>query len=103
MTVDEKVGQMTQMTVTNFEEKVNQAFLTWLKTLFKLSYRLDVKCSQSGAPTIQRWKEVITTINNEANRTRLKFLFYTVSMRSMALAIPQVQHYSLSKWNGSYF
>jgi beta-glucosidase len=37
-----------------------------------------------GAPTIQRWKEVITTINNEANRTRLKFLFYTVSMRSMA-------------------
>jgi beta-glucosidase len=42
-------------------------------------------------------EEVITTINNEANRTRLKFLFYTVSMRSMALAIPQVQHYSLSK------
>jgi hypothetical protein len=25
----------------------------------------------TGAPT-QRWKEVITTINNEANRTRLK-------------------------------
>jgi beta-glucosidase len=24
------------------------------------------------APTIQRWKEVITTINNEANRSRLK-------------------------------
>jgi hypothetical protein len=56
-----------------------------------------------GAPTIQRWKEVITTINNEANRTRLKFLFYTVSMRSMALAIPQVQHIPSANWNGSYF
>jgi beta-glucosidase len=30
MTVDEKVGQMTQMTVTNFEEKETQAFSTWL-------------------------------------------------------------------------
>jgi beta-glucosidase len=30
MTLDEKVGQMTQMTVTNFEEKANQAFSTWL-------------------------------------------------------------------------
>jgi beta-glucosidase len=27
-----------------------------------------------GAPTIQRWKEVITTISNEANKTRLKIL-----------------------------
>jgi hypothetical protein len=47
------------------------------------------------APTIQRWKEVITTINNEANRSR--FLFYMVSMRFMALATPKVQHDSLNK------
>jgi beta-glucosidase len=30
MTVDEKVGQMTQMTVTNFEEKGKPGVLTWL-------------------------------------------------------------------------
>jgi hypothetical protein len=37
MTVDEKVGQMTQMTVTNFEEKVNQVFdMVKLKTLFTI-------------------------------------------------------------------
>jgi beta-glucosidase len=35
------------------------------------------------APTIQRWKEVITTINKKPIDTK-KFLFYTVSMRSMA-------------------
>jgi beta-glucosidase-like glycosyl hydrolase len=29
-------------------------------------------------------EKVITTINNEANRSRLKFLFYMVSMRFMA-------------------
>jgi beta-glucosidase len=43
------------------------------------------------APTI-RWKEVITTINNEANRTRLKnscFIRYRCGPYSY-----QVQHYS---------
>jgi beta-glucosidase len=28
--IDEKVGQMTQMTVTNFEEKGKPGVLTWL-------------------------------------------------------------------------
>jgi beta-glucosidase len=33
---------------------------------------VHIKCTNPGAPTIQRWKEVITTISNEANKTRLK-------------------------------
>jgi beta-glucosidase len=77
MTVDEKVGQMTQMTVTNFEEKVNQAFdMVKLKDAihnYHIGSMLNVP--NPGAPTIQRWKEVITTINNEANRTRLNSCF----------------------------
>jgi beta-glucosidase len=37
MTVDEKVGQMTQMTVTNFEERKTSVFdMVKLKTLFTI-------------------------------------------------------------------
>jgi beta-glucosidase len=41
------------------------------------------------APTIQRWKEVITTINNEANRSRLKIPVLYGIVRFMALATPR--------------
>jgi beta-glucosidase len=44
------------------------------------NYWLYFKRPNPGAPTIQKWKEVITTINTEANKTRLKFLFYTELM-----------------------
>jgi beta-glucosidase len=36
MTLEEKVGQMTQMTVTNFEEKGKTKLFTLLKTLFTI-------------------------------------------------------------------
>jgi hypothetical protein len=50
MTVDEKVGQMTQMTVTNFEEKQTRRFdMVKLKDAIHNYHRLDVKCSQSGS------------------------------------------------------
>jgi beta-glucosidase len=49
----------------------------------------------TGAPT-QRWKEVITTINNEANRTRLKIpVLYGIDASAGATLFPQR--------NGSYF
>jgi beta-glucosidase len=90
MTVDEKVGQMTQMTVTNFEEKGKPGVFDMVKLKDAIhNYHIGSMLNNREHQTIQRWKEVITTINNEANRTRLKILFYTVSMRSM-LAIPQV-------------
>jgi beta-glucosidase len=75
MTVDEKVGQMTQMTVTNFEEKGKPGVFDMVKLKDAIhNYHIGsmLNVPNPGAPTIQRWKEVITTINNEANRTRLK-------------------------------
>jgi predicted transcriptional regulator len=56
MTLEEKVAQMTQMTVTNFEEKGKPSVfdMVKLRTLFKLSFRLDVKCSQSW---LQRYND----------------------------------------------
>jgi beta-glucosidase len=57
------------MTVTNFEEKGKPSVFDMVKLRDAIQnyHRLDVKCSHPEAPTIQRWKEVITTINNEAN------------------------------------
>lgn len=75
MTIEEKIGQMTQMTVTTFEEKgksgvFNMAKLKEAIQNYHIGSMLNVP--NPGAPTIQRWKEVITIINNEANKTRLK-------------------------------
>jgi beta-glucosidase len=55
----------------------------------------------TGAP-IQRWKEVITTINNEANRTRLKTVLYGIDAVHGASYTAGATLF-LSKWNGSYF
>jgi beta-glucosidase len=75
MTIEEKVGQMTQMTITSFEIKgqVGVFDMVKLRDVIKnhnIGSILNVP--NPGAPTIQRWKEVITIINNEANKTRLK-------------------------------
>jgi beta-glucosidase len=75
MTLEEKVAQMTQMTVTNFEEKGKPSVLDMVKLRDAIqNYHLGsmLNVPNPEAPTIQRWKEVITTINNEANRSRLK-------------------------------
>lgn len=75
MSTEEKVGQMTQMTVTNFEEKGKPGVFDMAKLReaiqdYHIGSMLNVP--NPGAPTIQRWKELITTINTEANKTRLK-------------------------------
>ncbi len=75
MTLEEKVGQMTQMTVTNFEAKGQPGVFDMVKLKEAIqNYHIGsmLNVPNPGAPTIQRWKEVITTINNEANKTRLK-------------------------------
>ena len=75
MSIEEKVGQMTQMTVTTFEIKGQPGIFDMPKLqeaiqTYHIGSMLNVP--NPGAPTIQRWKEVITTINKEANKTRLK-------------------------------
>ena len=75
MTLEEKVGQMVQMTVTNFEAKGQPGVFDMVKLKEAIqNYHIGsmLNVPNPGAPTIQRWKEVITTINNEANKTRLK-------------------------------
>jgi beta-glucosidase len=62
MTLEEKVGQMTQMTVTNFEEKTSVFDMVKLRDAIQ-NYHLGsmLNVPNPEAPTIQRWKEVITT------------------------------------------
>jgi beta-glucosidase len=75
MSIEEKIGQMTQITVTNFEEKGKPGVFDMTKldeAILKYHIGSILNVPNPGAPTIQRWKEVITTISNEANKTRLK-------------------------------
>jgi beta-glucosidase len=75
MTIEEKIGQMTQITVTNFEEKGKPGVFDLVKLREAIqNYHIGsvLNVPNPGAPTIQRWNEVITTINNESNKTRLK-------------------------------
>jgi beta-glucosidase len=74
MTIEEKIGQMTQITITNFQEngkpEINLTKLNEAIVKYNIGSILNVP--NPGAPTIQRWKEVITAINNESAKTRLK-------------------------------
>ena len=75
MTIEEKVGQMTQITITTFDvkDKKGEIDLTKLnEAIQKYHIGSILNCPNPGAPTIKRWNEVITTISNEANKTRLK-------------------------------
>lgn len=75
MTIEEKVGQMTQMTITSFEIKGQAGFFDMVKLrdgIQNHNIGSILNVPNPGAPSIQKWKEVITMINNEANKTRLK-------------------------------
>lgn len=75
MTLEEKVGQMTQITVTIFEK-------TGTKGVFDLEKLKDgiqthhigsiLNVPNPGAPTLQKWQETMSVISNESNKTRLK-------------------------------
>jgi beta-glucosidase len=75
MTLEEKVGQMTQITVTLFEKQ-------GAKGVFDLEKLKDgiqnhhigsiLNVPNPGAPTLQKWQETMNAISNEANKTRLK-------------------------------
>ena len=75
MTIEEKIGQMTQITVTHFEIKSNPGVFVMSKLQEAIqNYHIGsiLNVPNPGAPTIKKWNEVITTISNEANKTRLK-------------------------------
>lgn len=75
MSIEEKIGQMTQITVTNFEEKGKPGVFDMVKLREAIqNYHIGsiLNVPNPGAPTIKRWNEVITTISNEASKTRLK-------------------------------
>jgi beta-glucosidase len=75
MTLEEKVGQMTQITVTIFENGgKNGVFdLQKLKDGIQTHYIGSIlNVPNPGAPTLQKWQETMSAISSEANKTRLK-------------------------------
>jgi beta-glucosidase len=75
MSLEEKIGQMTQITITSFEAKGKPGEFDMAKlneAIQKYHIGSILNVPNPGAPTIKRWNEVITTISNEANKSRLK-------------------------------
>ena len=75
MSVEEKIGQMTQITVTSFEAKGKPGEFDMAKlneAIQKYHIGSILNVPNPGAPTIKRWNEVIKTISDEANKSRLK-------------------------------
>ncbi|MDR7369304.1 glycoside hydrolase family 3 N-terminal domain-containing protein [Flavobacterium aquidurense] len=75
MTLEEKVGQMTQITVTIFEDSKKQGYFDAAKLKQGIQdYHIGsiLNVPNPGAPTVKRWQETMTAITNEANKTRLK-------------------------------
>jgi beta-glucosidase len=75
MSNEEKVGQMTQITVTNFEVTGRKGVIDAAKLkegIQKYHIGSILNVPNPGAPTVKRWREVIATIRDEANKTRLK-------------------------------
>ncbi|OOG78147.1 glycoside hydrolase family 3 N-terminal domain-containing protein [Flavobacterium sp. A45] len=75
MTLEEKVGQMTNIAVTIFETKGQPGVFDMAK-LNEAVQKYHIGSLQnipnSGAPTQKKWNEIMTSINNETNKTRLK-------------------------------
>lgn len=75
MTLEEKVGQMTNIAVTLFEIKGQPGIFNTAK-LSEAVQKYHIGSLQnipnSGAPTQKRWNEIMASINNETNKTRLK-------------------------------
>lgn len=75
MTLEEKVGQMTQITVTIFEDPKRPGYFDPSKLKQGIQdYHIGsiLNVPNPGAPTLKRWQETMAAISNEANKTRLK-------------------------------
>lgn len=75
MTIEEKVGQMTQITVTIFEDRAKPGYFDAAKLKQGIQdYHIGsiLNVPNPGAPTLKRWQETQMAISTEANKTRLK-------------------------------
>lgn len=75
MTLEEKVGQMTQITVTIFEDPKRPGYFDPSKLRQGIQdYHIGsiLNVPNPGAPTLKRWQETMVAISNEANKTKLK-------------------------------
>jgi beta-glucosidase len=75
MSIEEKIGQMTQMTVTSFEATGKAGVFDMEKLregIQKYAIGSILNVPNPGAPSLKRWNEVIATIQKEATKTRLK-------------------------------
>lgn len=75
MSIEEKIGQMTQITVTHFENKENPGVLVLSKLKNGIqNYHIGsiLNVPNPGAPSIAKWNELLTKISAETNFTRLK-------------------------------
>ncbi|GAA3516484.1 glycoside hydrolase family 3 N-terminal domain-containing protein [Aquimarina addita] len=75
MTIEEKIGQMTQITITALEEEGNPGVLDSIKLKeaiqkYKIGSILNVP--NPGAPTPKRWNEILMRILDETNKTDKK-------------------------------
>lgn len=68
MTLEEKVGQMTQITVTIFEDPKKPGYFDAAKLKQGIQdYHIGsiLNVPNPGAPTLKRWQETMTAISNE--------------------------------------
>jgi beta-glucosidase len=75
MTIEEKIGQMTQITVTNFEEEGKPGSIDLVKlneAIEKFHIGSVLNVPNPGAPSVQRWNEIQKIISDQCNKTRLK-------------------------------
>lgn len=75
MTLEEKVGQMTQITVTIFEDAKKPGYFDAAKLKKGIQdYHIGsiLNVPNPGAPTIQRWQETLRAIADETSKSRLK-------------------------------
>jgi beta-glucosidase len=75
MTLEEKIGQMTQITITIFEDLENPGVINANKlneAIEKYHIGSILNVPNPGAPTAKRWNEIQKTISDQANQTRLK-------------------------------
>lgn len=75
MTIEEKIGQMTQMTFGTFEEKgkpgvINTSLLNEGIQNYHIGSILNIP--NPYAPTVDGWKEIMTTIGKASQKTKLK-------------------------------
>lgn len=75
MTIEEKIGQMTQITVTFFEKNGTIGEFDPQKLaegIQKYHIGSILNVPNPGAPTIEGWQKVMTTLADQTNKTKLK-------------------------------